>query len=85
MKDLESLKRMSTDYSVNRYINANVPPKEKASEIIKDYTELLSGAEASKELIISCSIRVADELIYVTGSKYWYSVKNHIQNFKQNA
>jgi hypothetical protein len=85
MKDLESLKKMSTDYSVNRYINTDISPKEKAAEIIKDYAQILSGLKDSAQLVISCSERVADELIYVTGSKYWYSVKNHIQNFKQNA
>ena len=85
MKDLESLKKISTDYSISRYMNTDVSPKQKAAEIIGDYGKILSALNASPEMIIKCSLRVADELIHVTGSKYWYSVKNHILNFKQDA
>jgi hypothetical protein len=85
MKDLDSLKKISTEYSVNRYINSEAHPKKKASEIIADYTQILSELGAPTEFIIRCSLRVADELIYVTGSKYWYSVKSYIEKFKQDA
>ena len=60
-------------------MNTDITPKTKALEIVTDYTMLLKGTTNSASIIKSCAIRVTDELISVTGSKYWYDVKSEIE------
>ena len=79
MNDIETLKSISRAYSIQRYMNTDITPKAKALEIVTDYTMMLKGTTGSASIIKSCAIRVTEELISVTGSKYWYDVKSEIE------
>jgi hypothetical protein len=52
-------------------------PKEKAKELMLKYYDLIemSTVSFSKQ----CALIAVDELIKETGAKYWYDVKQEIQ------
>ena len=58
-------------------------PKEKAKELVLKFKELPQEGTlmfyVAFELSKQCALIAVDEIIRVTGSKYWYDVKREIK------
>lgn len=61
-------------------------PKEKAEELINKYLLLVPKEFGGMDINLAkqCALILVEELINVTGSKYWYEVKREIILYDKN-
>lgn len=82
MNHIEQLKSISSKESVSRHSDTNMTPKEKARKLVDSFYLSCPIVDLTKKELLemsrNCAMIVADELIQVTRSKFWYDVKSEI-------